>query len=103
MHRLIVDKQAEIAAICKRFHVLRLEVFGSAARNDDFDPVRSDVDFLVEFEPDIPISRFDAYFELKQLLEEVLGRPIDLISPSAVNNPYVRESIDRDRELVHAA
>jgi uncharacterized protein len=46
MHRLIQDKRSEIAELCRRYHVQQLEMFGSAARGDDFDPAKSDADFL---------------------------------------------------------
>lgn len=68
MHPLIASKQSQIAEVCRRFHVRRLEVSGSAARSDDFDAARSDVDFLVEFESNTPTSLVDAYFGLKQAL-----------------------------------
>lgn len=51
MHPFITQKRADIARICQRLHIQRLEVFGSAARGTDFDPQRSDADFLVEFAP----------------------------------------------------
>ena len=51
MHFLVEDKHQDIDAICRRFDVRRLEVFGSAARGVDFQPDISDVDFLVEFDP----------------------------------------------------
>jgi predicted nucleotidyltransferase len=101
MHTSIAIKQAQIAEICQRFQVRRLEVFGSAARGDDFDSENSDADFLVEFENDAPISLFKAYFGLERGLRALLGRSVDLISLSAVDNPFVRASIDRSRELVY--
>ena len=55
---LIHARREEVAELCRRFHVRRLEVFGSAARGD-FDPERSDVDFLVEFDPDRRANAFD--------------------------------------------
>jgi predicted nucleotidyltransferase len=103
MHPLIASKQSQIAEVCRRFHVRRLEVFGSAARGDDFDAARSDIDFLVEFESDAPSSLFDAYFGLQRALEALLGREVDLITPSAIENPFVRASIDQSRELVHGS
>jgi predicted nucleotidyltransferase len=57
-----------VAAICRRFHVRRLEVFGSAAAGE-FDPARSDIDFLVEFEPKAPGSALGTYLGLKDALE----------------------------------
>ncbi|MBI4310817.1 MAG: nucleotidyltransferase domain-containing protein [Chloroflexi bacterium] len=102
MQPLIEEKRSEIAALCRRFYVRRLEVFGSAA-GDDFDPDRSDVDLLVEFEPDFPMAALDAYFGFKEAMETLLGRPVDLVMPSAIRNPFLRESIDRSRALLYAA
>ena len=46
MHATIADKKDELAELCRRYRVSRLEVFGSAARGADFDPDTSDADFL---------------------------------------------------------
>ena len=79
----IDEKREALAAICRRFAVARLEVFGSAARVGDFDPRRSDVDFLVTFEAS---SRNDLanFADLKEALERLLGRPVDLVEREAV-------------------
>ena len=92
----------QIEALCRRFHVRRLEVFGSALR-DDFKPARSDVDFLVEFDTSPDVNAFEAYFDLRQQLCELLGLPVELVMPSAIRNPYVRAGIEAQRELVYAA
>jgi uncharacterized protein len=93
----------ELRALCRRFHVRRLDLFGSAARGD-FDPERSDIDFLVEFDRDHPAAlSLGTYFELKESLEALLGRPVDLVEPGAVRNPYLKASIERSREPVFAA
>jgi predicted nucleotidyltransferase len=83
-------------------HVTRLSVFGSAIR-EDFDPARSDVDFLVEFEPLPEGRRADAYFGLLAELERIFKRPIDLVMASAVRNPYFREAVERSKALVYAS
>lgn len=57
MHHLIDQHRAGIATMCRRYGVRRLEVFGSAARGEDFDPVASDADFLVAFDRWCPTSR----------------------------------------------
>ena len=93
--------QHVITAVCKRFGVRRLSVFGSAA-NGDFSPERSDVDFLVEFDADLE-SRFDAYFGLKDELERILGRPVDLVMPKALDNPHFAASVERSRQEIYAA
>jgi len=102
MHPAIAQHRAGIAAICQRFHVSRLEVFGSAARADDFNPASSDVDFLVEFATDAAVGLQD-FFGTKTALEQLLGRAVDLVEPGAVRNPYVLASINRNREAVYAA
>ncbi|HVZ43182.1 MAG TPA: nucleotidyltransferase domain-containing protein [Ramlibacter sp.] len=102
MHAVISQKRDEISRICKEHHVRKLEVFGSAARGIDFDPEKSDADFLVEFEPET-LRRFDAYFDVKEALEELLQRSVDLVEPDALKNPFVIASINRNREVVYAA
>ena len=103
MHAEIADKQQELAALCLRFGVARLEVFGSAARGDDFDPATSDADFLVEFKPDSQLPPLEQYFGLARALEELLGRPVDLVQPRAIKNPFMLAGINRSREVVYAS
>lgn len=100
---LIAERRAEIAALCQRFGVRRLDVFGSAARGSDFDPSRSDLDFVVEFEPQEPASNYRSYFGLKEALEQLLGRPVDLVTESTIRNPYLRASVEQGRKLLYAA
>ncbi len=98
----IEEHRAELAELCRRHHVLRLAVFGSATR-DDFDPQRSDLDFLVDFESLPPGSYADAYFGLLESLEHLFDRPVDLVVASAIRNPYFRESVNRTQALLYAA
>lgn len=102
MRPAIDDLGDEIAALCRRHHVRRLDLFGSAARQD-YDPTRSDVDLLVEFDATGPGLTLDGYFSLKEALEAMLGRPVDLVVAGAVRNPYLRMEIDRSRRRLHAA
>jgi len=92
MHPSIEQHRAEIADLCRRYAVRRLEVFGSAARGVDFDPIASDADFLVEFEPKSELSPLRQYFGLAEDLERVLGRPVDLVERSALESSrnYIR-------------
>lgn len=94
MHRLIADKQEEIAAICCRHRVERLEVFGSAARGTDFDPERSDADFLVEYQPPLLPGLLERRLQLQDDLQAILKRK------GTIGNPYLKESIDEDLEVV---
>ena len=92
----------ELVRLCQRFGVTRLDVFGSAV-SGEFNSTRSDVDFLVELNHSEGMSRFDAYFGLKEALEALLGRPVDLVLPSALTNPYLADAVERTREPLYAA
>ena len=94
--------RAEIAALCRQFHVLRLDLFGSAAREVDFDPARSDVDLLVTFDPAARPSAFE-HLRLRDALADLLGRPVDLVTEGAVKNPFVLAGIERSRQPFYAA
>ena len=102
MLRLIEAHRIDIAEICQRFHVHRLDVFGSAARGSDFDPARSDIDMLVTYIPGHHPG-IAAYQALRDALAELFGRSVDLVMDGAVENPFIRAGIERSREPVYAA
>lgn len=91
-----------VAEACRQHQVRRLHIFGSALR-DDFDPSRSDLDLLVEFQPLDPASLYRAYFDLERQLLSIIGRPVDLVMADAVSNPYVRRDIDASKQLIYEA
>ncbi len=93
----------EVRDLCRRFHVRRLDIFGSAARGEGFDPAQSDLDFLVEFQPLPPGAYVDAFFGLKEAMEQLFGRPADLVSAASIRNPYFRQSVDETKALLYAA
>ena len=99
---MLTVRREQLVALCQKYRVRRLDVFGSAAR-DDFDDRSSDIDLLVEFE-DMPFpDRTDAYLGLLTAAEALLGRHVDLVEGSAVRNPYLRQAIEASRQLVYAA
>jgi putative addiction module CopG family antidote len=100
--RILGQRRDEFLALCRRYHVHRLELFGSAATGEDR-PSESDLDFLVEFETLPPASYADTYFGLMEGLEQLFGRPVDLVVASAVRNPYFRASVERTKALLYAA
>lgn len=102
MHPAVAQLLSGISAICQRYRVSRLEVFGSAARAQDFDPGHSDADFLVEFASDVQPG-LDTFFGTKAALEALLGRGVDLVESGSVRNPYVLANINRNREAIYAA
>jgi len=92
------QKRTQLTELCRRHHVARLEAFGSAVTGD-FDPARSDFDFLVSFGPTVsnPLS---AFVDFKEALEALLGRPVDLIEREAIE--VSRNYIRRRRILAEA-
>ena len=102
MSALTERQCALIADLCRRYRVKRLESFGSAT-GEDFDPEASDFDFLVEFLPLEPGTRADTYFGLLEDMQELVGRPVDLVMTTAIRNPYFLEAVAAQREVLYAA
>ena len=102
MISLIEQHRPEVATLCSRYGVQSLEVFGSAA-DGAFDPEHSDIDFLVEFSPEDTGSLFHRYFGLQEALETVFHRKIDLVSASALSNPYFIAAVNQSRQTVYAS
>ena len=101
MTNVIERHREEVADLCRRVGALRLDVFGSAAR-PDFDAAASDLDFLVEFD-DLPPGKYaDAYFTLKESLEALFRRPVDLVTGAGLENPYFRDRVLSERKLIYA-
>lgn len=96
----LLDPDA-IAHACERYGVTRLQVFGSAL-TDRFDPERSDVDFLVEYGPGAERT-FQALFALRDELEQIVGRPVDLVDARTMRNPYFASTVRGSAQDVYAA
>jgi hypothetical protein len=97
------EKRDQLVAACLRFDVARLDVFGSAARGNDFDPARSDLDFLVVFRPD---AKADFYLDLEEAFERILGRKVDLMDRCAIEasgNYIRRRSILEQADPIYVA
>lgn len=101
MNLLIEDRRQQLELICRRHRVRRMELFGSAAAAA-FDASKSDLDFLVTFQDLRPDQYADAYFGLLEDLQALFQRPVDLVVPSAIQNPYFRQAIESTRTLVYA-
>lgn len=93
--------RAKLAALCRKYHIRRLGLFGSASRSE-LAP-GSDVDLLVEFEPGKAPS-FWAEPEMRAAMRELFGgRRVDLVPPQVLENPYRRKSILRDLQVLYEA
>ena len=99
---ILESKRQAIEDVCSRFDVARLEVFGSALR-EDFTAGGRDLDLLVEFKPMESYARVDAYFGMRDELRALLKREIDLVMVGAVKNPYISREIERTKQLLYAA
>jgi predicted nucleotidyltransferase len=91
-----------IAALCREYGVLRLDVFGSAAKGT-FDPEASDLDFVMTFEDRGMTGYAKRYLRFAEALEALFARPVDVIFEESIRNPYFREEIEETRRSVYVA
>jgi predicted nucleotidyltransferase len=89
-----------LAELCRRFHVQKLEVFGSTATGIGFNADSSDLDLLVLFERLEPGAYARSYFGLHEALEALSGRAVDLLTEPSLENPFLRRRIDAERRLL---
>ena len=105
MHPIILEKRDQLIAACKRFDVARLDIFGSAARGDDFNPVHSDADFLVTFRSNAKVDLY-LYLDIEEAFENILGRKVDLIDRHSIKsgrNYIRRRNILEQAEPIYVA
>jgi uncharacterized protein len=102
VHPSVEAALPQIRNLCQRLGVTRLDLFGSAS-GSTWSHSPNDVDVLVEFGPLSPGQRFDAYFTLKEGLERLLSRPVDVVVVSALENPYFLAQVLAERESLYAA
>jgi predicted nucleotidyltransferase len=102
MTPLINEHREQITALCKKYRVRSLELFGSAA-SGEFDPRTSDVDLFYEFDTNDSVDLADRFFGLQRDLEQLLGLKIDLISRRDAQNPYFLQVANRHCVTLYAA
>ena len=102
IHPLVEARLPEVKPLCEKHHVRSLELFGSAT-GSSFKPATSDLDFIVEFLDFEPGLLFATYFDLKEGLEKLFERPVDLVMADAIRNKYFLESIGPSRTRLYAA
>jgi predicted nucleotidyltransferase len=100
MHSLLQTQGPALSALCRHYRVRRLELFGSATTGRE---AIGDLDFLVEFEALDPDSYADTYFGLLEALEQLYGRPVNLVMTSAVTNPHFLQHIAGSRTLLYGS
>jgi uncharacterized protein len=98
----IANRSEDIAALCRRHGVERLDMFGSAA-GIDFNPASSDTDFIVTFQEPARAKAFDNFFGLREGLEDLFGSRIDLMTAAQIRNPYLAAAVEKSRRQIYAA
>lgn len=93
---IITEHEAEIDELCRKYHVRRLEVFGSAATGE-WDPESSDIDLLVKFDAE---ASWRERSELAEALRRLFDRDVDLVADKEFKNPYFRRSVEASRTLL---
>ena len=97
---IITQHRDQIAALCRQYGVLRLDLFGSAATGD-FDPAASDLDFIADFADAHLPGYADRYLDFADALEALFGRPVDVVTEGSIRNPYFRQSVQDTRQPVY--
>lgn len=101
MVAIVEHNRTALVALCRRYRVDRLYLFGSAA-SGCFDSQRSDLDFLVSFVDREPTGEYaDRYLDFAEGLERLLGRPVDLLTEQSIRNPYFRREVESTRQLIY--
>lgn len=102
MNPTVADRSDELKSLCVRYHVLRLDLFGSAATSDH-QSKDSDLDFVVEFKPAAFTAYADTYFGLLEALDQLFEKPVDLVVGSTIKNPYFLQAVEETRVNVYEA
>lgn len=102
MSMLIDEKREEIAAVCQRYGIERLFIFGSALR-DDFRLGESDIDLLVEFGPMDITKKFHTYLKARDAFSKILQAKVDLVMSGAVKNKVIESEINRTKKILYGA
>ncbi|WP_339751974.1 nucleotidyltransferase family protein [Algoriphagus aquimarinus] len=96
----ISDKNIDhIKKLCKKYRVRTFSAFGSVNRDDFNDD--SDIDFVVDFNENDPFKYADLYFDLKENLEDLLKRQIDLIEERGIKNRFFKKELDETKVLIY--
>jgi uncharacterized protein len=101
MQTILLENINEIKTLCVSHNVQSLFAFGSVC-SDHFNE-NSDIDLLISFKPMDYGDYADTYFELAEKLEQLLQRPVDLLTENSLKNPYFIDSVNRTKTLLYAA
>jgi hypothetical protein len=95
----IDDIKKILPELCHKFKIRYVDIFGSIARNDSKE--ESDIDVVIEFEDPIEENISERYFGFLHGLEDAFQRHVDVLTPRAIKNPYLRKSIEREKIRIY--
>lgn len=98
---IITEKRPELTALCRRFGIRKLDVFGSAV-TDRFDSLESDIDFIVDL-GDYDATVVDRFLDLADALETLFARPVDLITVKSIRSPLFQAEVENSRTTLYEA
>jgi len=101
LNPILTENLEAITELCRKYQVIQLDAFGSVLTSE-FGP-ESDVDFVVKFYRDSETNAFHQYFELKEALEHLLKRPVDLVCGEGLRNSAFRSVLEESRSPLFAA
>lgn len=100
MNKIIHDQLDALKALCKLYKVKSLYTFGSV--NTPRFTETSDIDLLIDFEPNISIEEYtDYFFLLREKLSELFKREIDLVTRRSLSNPFFRDDVEQSKQLLY--
>ncbi|MEX0609702.1 MAG: nucleotidyltransferase domain-containing protein [Balneolaceae bacterium] len=102
MAKTIKERINFFQSLCRQHQVKYLYAFGSSI-TDNFDEQKSDIDLLVEIEESDPLKRGEHLLSLWDSLEKKFDRKVDLLTPSSLSNPFLKQSIDKTKNLIYDA
>ena len=100
MHPIIKNQLNAITELCKQYKVKSLYSFGSV--NTSAFNEKSDIDFLIDFEPDISIEDYtDNFFSLREKFSNLFKRDIDLVTRRSLSNPFFIQDVEQSKLLIY--
>jgi len=99
MEAIIENNKASVYALCQRYNVDKLFVFGSAS-NGSF-TADSDVDILIDITENDPVAKGETIMKLWSGLEHIFKARVDLLISGTIKNPYLQKQIDTTKQLVY--
>lgn len=95
------QQRVRLAKACRRYGVGRVELFGSAARHCEGMPEPADIDLLVEISSSSEGNLADRYLDFSVAMEELFGRPVDVVTGNSIRNPIFRQAVEAHRQLLY--